>query len=426
MLLAILLGYMWKQGFLWLTPLCWQMVQGDNNSDAIYRMGAQCNASAAAAAAAALTGSVFIPNKNERVILPNQTSGRLTPMSKVESAKATDLPRCPDSTAPAQRRKVSDAVPVQDRRGVESSECLLSTQVPYSDEYSTSSVSLSTDTASSPNCGAVTGSSRLGSLSSEVNSFRVPAPEVCCRSAASSGTSSMLTSPCRNPDNLQSILPSSMTSSQKPRLFSSDHHQQQQQQQHRCDEWSWAMLADQLSKVQPTTCATSMRQNNCDGNHYMQWTCDPTLTWQNLCELPGAPNQDYVETNHANTEQLPSSKWIPLDDAAGANYESMGANQWPRNNHLRTGMEEVSASSSARNWNVNPKFEGYSAPSGPAFVPGQHDFYALENIYGSMVQYSFDDGTLFPHLPEDPIPSPFGSYYWSSELTQCQRWWDFE
>ena len=395
-------------------PLCWQMVQGDNNSDASYKMGTQCNASAAAvAAAAALTGSVFAPNKNERVNLPNQTSGRLTSMSKVESARAIDLPKYPESTAPAQRRKVSHAVTVQDRRGVESSECLLSTQVPYSDEYSTSSVSLSTDTASSPNCGAVTGSSRLGSLSSEVNSIRVPAPEVCCRSAASSGTSSMLTSPCRNPDNLQSILPSSMTSSQNTRLFSSDHHHHhhQQQQQHRRDEWSWAMLADQISKVQPTTCATSTRQNNCDGNDHMQWNCDPALSWQNLCELPGTSNQDYVDTNHAHTEQFPNSKWITLDDAAGANYESMGANQWPRDNHLRTGIEEVSACSSARNWNVNPKFEGYSAPSGPAFVPVPHDFYALENIYGSMVQYSFDDGTLFPHLSEDPIPSPFGSYY---------------
>lgn len=396
-----------KSRFLRLTLLYLQIVQGDNDSDASYKMETQCNASAAAATAT-LTGSVFVSNKKEGVNLPNQTSGQLTPVSKVESVKAavgTDLHRCPDSAGPAQRPKMSDAVTFQDGRGVESSECLLSTQVPYSDEYSTSSVSLSTDTASSPDCGAVTGSPRLGSLSSEVNSFRVPAPEASCRSAASSGTSSMLTSPCRNPDNLQSILPSSMTS-QKPQMFASDH-----QQQHRREEWSWTMLADQLSKVQPTTCATSMRQNNCDGNNYMHWTCDATLTWQNLCDLPGALNQDYFEMNQAHIEELPNSKWMALDDAAGANYDSVGANQWPRNNHLRTGMEEVSACSSARNWHVNTKFEGYSAPSGPAFVPVPHDFYALENIYGSMVQFSFDDGTLFPHLSEDPIPSPFGGYY---------------
>jgi hypothetical protein len=146
--------------------------------------------------------------------------------------------------------------------------CLLSTQVPYSDDSSLANSPVSpsaTDTASSPEYSA---SKPHHGPSSPSQHFSLPARQ-------------LLFSPptmTANPDNLQSILPSSCmsnnSSSSLPNsgmMQFSDHLQQQQQhhQQHeqRPGEWLW-------------------NNNNNNNNN----SCTPQLpeTWNNLSDVPPA------------------------------------------------------------------------------------------------------------------------------------------
>lgn len=123
-----------------------------------------------------------------------------------------------------------------DNNRSESSKCLLSTQVPYSEDSSTSSVSPSADTATSPD----SISALPASVDSEMNF------------TSYSGKSSMFN---QNPDNLLSILPSNM-------------NPQQQQ-----GEWPSNMTRLRCLEVPAS------------------WSgviCEPTETWSNLCELPAA------------------------------------------------------------------------------------------------------------------------------------------
>jgi hypothetical protein len=110
----------------------------------------------------------------------------------------------------------------------ESSKCLLSTQVPYSEDSSTSSVSPSADTATSPDSASVV----------------VPDSDV-----------NLYCSVNQNPDNLQSILPSNMNLNQQ--------------------QGEWASNVTRLRSLEVPASWSGV-------------ACEPSETWSNLCELPAA------------------------------------------------------------------------------------------------------------------------------------------
>ena len=120
----------------------------------------------------------------------------------------------------------------------ESSQCLLSTQVPYSEDSSTSSVSPSADTATSPNSASA-----------------LPTPVYTEIPFAPFPTKSSMFN--QNPDNLSSILPSNMNLQQQAQL----------------GEWPTDMPRLRCLEVPAS------------------WSgipCEPSETWTNLCELPAA------------------------------------------------------------------------------------------------------------------------------------------
>lgn len=122
----------------------------------------------------------------------------------------------------------------------DSSKCLLSTQVPYSEDSSTSSVSPSADTATSPD----SASGLPTSGDSEM---------VFCKPSMFS----------QNPDNLQSILPSSVNG------YESQYSMNTQMQ------GDWPINMTRLRSLEVPASWSGV-------------TCEPSESWSNLCELPAA------------------------------------------------------------------------------------------------------------------------------------------
>lgn len=129
---------------------------------------------------------------------------------------------------------------------VDPSQCFLSTQVPYSEDSSTSSVSPSGDTATSPD-----------------SWFQLPAPSTDSFVPAG-GKMHQLCNATTNPDNLQSMLPPS---------FCSGMHINQY---HRGD-WTLHEICNlDVESIRPL-------------NTWNGATCGaPSESWSNLCELPAA------------------------------------------------------------------------------------------------------------------------------------------
>lgn len=141
---------------------------------------------------------------------------------------------------------------------VDSSQCFLSTQVPYSEDSSTSSVSPSNDTATSPDSATARSPPRF--LPSSVENSLDPGSAVEMINFSSSTTFN------QNPDNLQSILPLSVSSAMQ-----------------QLGDW---LNCSSSSSSQPeqNIVTVSMTQKS--------WTsCEPqpaAESWSNLCELPAA------------------------------------------------------------------------------------------------------------------------------------------
>lgn len=153
---------------------------------------------------------------------------------------------------------------------IEPRKCLLSTQVPFSDESSSSisTMSRSADTASSPTRAAAD-SPGLFSLSSEVEST-YSGPYSSEARHQPSAALTLNTSLCRNPDNLESILPPSL-------LTNWEYHDAPLHAS-----WVWDMPIPHTSASvtalhSTTTTSRADTVTKCDPHHN---------TWQNLCELP--------------------------------------------------------------------------------------------------------------------------------------------
>lgn len=137
---------------------------------------------------------------------------------------------------------------VKSSDSLDSSHCFLSTQVLYSEDSSTSSVSPSADTATSPD--ARRPPRFLGSSLD---------PNSAVEMIFSSSTTN------QNPDNLQSILPPSVASGMQQR-----------------GDWLNCSSSSSSSSCQPDMNVTTVTKNS--------WkSCEPPLeSWSNLCELPAA------------------------------------------------------------------------------------------------------------------------------------------
>ncbi|KAG0563878.1 hypothetical protein KC19_8G066600 [Ceratodon purpureus] len=153
---------------------------------------------------------------------------------------------------------------------VDSSQCFLSTQVPYSEDSSTSTVSPAHDTATSPDSTIARSPPRF--LPSLVENSLDPGSAIEMISFPSSTTFN------QNPDNLQSILPLSVLPLSILPLSISSSLQQR-------GDWLNCSSSSSSQPEQKNIVTVSMAQNS--------WTsCEPhqaaSESWSNLCELPAA------------------------------------------------------------------------------------------------------------------------------------------
>lgn len=183
-------------------------------------------------------------------------------------------------------------------------QCLLSTQVLYSEDSSLSAVSPSADTASSPN-------------SITAKTYVVPSPSGPVLSRCSEAGESVTEPPAaaevcsplqplwptqQNPDNLESMLPSNMRmrATDSGVLSSSGNRQPR-------GGWSWSSTAPPLTYNQ-------ISQVNLI-------EADPAETWSNLCELPASWQFDQSEPTYLQVadhelvdvkpELQEQQRWIP-------------------------------------------------------------------------------------------------------------------
>ena len=311
-----------------------------------------------------------------------------------------------DSTGP------STVTAYEDTGGVmESKECLLSTQVPYSDESSssTSASRPNADTAeSSPTvptaapaplaAHAAAGSPGLFSLSSEVESTygsSSATTEVCNRPSAATLLVQQSNHPSsRNPDNLESILPSSLIPTREYHHPHAPHP----------NSWAWDM------PVHPSPASPNfhgpvdvMKQEyNCDSHH--------SGTWQNLCELPDGVSQFYnvvdsghdvmddVHVKHHEQQLLqlhqvgsPTSQWQ-------MNLQGVGENNSDSFNPMAEWEAARCQDSTFISYGLSDSHSGLC-----------NDLYMLDNVThyansSSSLQYPvYDDNYLFPHLLEESM-----------------------
>jgi hypothetical protein len=308
-----------------------------------------------------------------------------------------------DSTGPSTVTAFADTGGV-----MESKECLLSTHVPYSDE-SSSSTSVSrpnADTAESspanPAAAAprahAAGSSGLFSLSSEVDSTygsSSATTEGCNRPSAASLVG-VLQQPnpraSRNPDNLESILPSSLIPTREY------HHPHGL----RSDSWVWDMPVHP-PPAPPNSHApvgVAKQHYNCDSHH--------SSTWQNLRELPDALNQFFnvVDSGHdvMNDVKHHEQQLLQLHQVGSP------TSQWQMN---LQGVGEYNSDS----FNPMAEWEAARCQASTPMAYGLsdshsglcNDLYMLDNVThhansSASLQYPvYDDGYLFPHLMEESM-----------------------
>ncbi len=171
--------------------------------------------------------------------------------------------------------------------------CMVSTQVAYSED---TTPSLPADSLSTPD------SPGLFSLSSEAESYG-PSPTAAeVSSPLCSSGSSIVTSPSRNPDNLQSILPANLSCPAVERW-----------NQPQSRDWSWgepAAAAVQIPQVLQTACTLAAAWQ-CSNSPMEEVKCEPAsssaASWQILCALPAAAAA-WAQTPRASCELVGTQK----------------------------------------------------------------------------------------------------------------------
>ncbi|XP_024369863.1 uncharacterized protein [Physcomitrium patens] len=268
---------------------------------------------------------------------------------------------------------------------IEPRKCLLSTQVPFSDESSSSisTMSRSADTASSPTRAAAD-SPGLFSLSSEVEPSlsNLTANEGCNQSSPVIAVNRF---PSRNPDNLESILPSSL-------ICNRGYHSAAPNA-----EWVWDKPDLHPLTALDSTAITSRvdKVTKCDPNHN---------TWQNLCELPVSITQ-FLSSDSTNV--MNSAKQEQLLQRCEA-VSTM--NQWQMN--LQGVGENLESFNPMVDWDIFKRCEDSSCMActhSDTNVSGFcNDLYMLDNVHHAAhsiaLQYpSCDNACLFPQFTEDSM-----------------------
>ncbi|XP_024366243.1 uncharacterized protein [Physcomitrium patens] len=302
-----------------------------------------------------------------------------------------------DSTGPT-----PSTVAVEDTGGViESKECLLSTQVPYSDESSSStSASRFADTAeSSPTTGAA-GSPGLFSLSSEVEptcGFSAATADVCRRPSAF-----QLVPSNRNPDNLESILPANL-------IYNRHHHNAP-----RRAEWAWDMPVARTTSSSGLDAITG----HCNSVSLQRHNCSHESSWQNLCELPDAvanfllseSMQGFNTTTSTHCVNVSVKKHEPsLQHRSYEPTPALASNSpWQMSHSRVTGNSEsinvLADWDSTRSQDPSLGYslcpENNSGLCNDMFMPDNNCLHVF-NATGSSHYPFYDDGYLFPHLMEE-------------------------
>lgn len=296
---------------------------------------------------------------------------------------------------------------------LESKECLLSTQVPYSEESSTSTSASrfatdSGDSSSPPTCSAPAAKQQqaasqnhgLFSLSSDVlstyetirNVATVDTPNVDVRSRSPS------------PDTLESILPSC--------LLQQHHNYHHHGSSPPRSEWLWDMpLLPHTNNLIPSDqhCDSYRSNNNTTNNNQSSWLPDLSEPLTPFL-APIQPNSSYpvVVLNDVDQQEL--------NYLQERSYEagSPGRNQWQMN---LQGVGENNYNSQdsfpMADWDqrLHPDSTSVAyADFSDTVMNSTSDLYMVENLNSnSMLPYNnnninaYDDGFLFPHLMEDSM-----------------------
>ena len=286
----------------------------------------------------------------------------------------------------------------------EPKECLLSTQVPYSDDTSTISSASpnSADTASSSSpeelddtTAAAADSPGLFSLSSEVE-----ASEVCRqRSIGLSNNSSNpnLFTPSRNPDNLESIL--------RPNNSELLRHRAAADQS-----WAWDLLPE--FPTPPAPAPESVVHHVKGGGGEGGGGDLVAQTWTNLCELPDEfPSDASVNAMNLMISNDMNKSGLQVSSTNRCN-NSVVANLWQYNLYPEcfpiSDWESLSkCQESASLCAALSESNGIEEAAAGAlqFLPGDDsDMYmndqSMQDVSG-IIHPMYDDGCLFPHLMEE-------------------------
>lgn len=209
----------------------------------------------------------------------------------------------------------------------------------------------------------------------------------------------------RNPDNLESILPSSLIPTHEfPRHSHGPHS----------DSWVW----DSPSQHQPPTVRLTCRgAGGLPGDVTKQeytTTCDSqrrnSSTWQNLCELPDALSQFFCGVVDSGHDLMADGKHheqqlLPLHQVGSPtsqwqmNLQGVGSNNSDSFNPLAE-WEAARCSGSSMAYGLSSESHAVLGTDLYMLDPALHH----GNASSSLLQYpAYDNGDLFPHLIEESV-----------------------
>ncbi|CAK9873624.1 unnamed protein product [Sphagnum jensenii] len=228
--------------------------------------------------------------------VPLTTSSEVPPHVRKYSEEVDTLAQViAQSSVDFNRPMITAGKPPQQQQHEQTSHrnCMVSTQVSYSED---TTPSLPADSLSTPD------SPGLFSLSSEAESYG-PSPTAAeVSSPLCSSGSGIVTSPSRNPDNLQSILPANLSCPAVERWS-----------QPQSRDWSWgepAAAAVQIPQVLQTACTLAAAWQ-CSNSPMEEVKCEPAsssaASWQTLCALPAAAAA-WAQTPRASCELVGTRK----------------------------------------------------------------------------------------------------------------------
>jgi hypothetical protein len=285
----------------------------------------------------------------------------------------------------------------------EPKECLLSTQVPYSDDTSTISSASpnSADTASSSSpeelddttaAAAAADSPGLFSLSSEVEASEVGPQRRSVNLSNNSSSNPNLFTPSRNPDNLESILRPNNSELLRPRAAADQ-------------PWAWDLLPEFPTPPAPAPESVMYHHVKGGGDLVAQ-------TWTNLCELPDEfPSDASVNAMNLMVSNDMIKSGLQVSSTNRCN-NSVVANLWHYNLYPECfpisdweSLSKCQESASLCSALSESNGIGESTAGSLQFLPGDDsDLYmndqSMQDVSG-IIHPMYDDGCLFPHLMEE-------------------------